>query len=150
MDMSQLQKLLKFLLKETRNSAPDLKTINRLAKLYLAGSKGKWGDLSNPRNAKNKCEDLAKEFTNFALYSGVEASVMEMNIGYLDEDATAFQHYATVIGEFVIDFTASQFFGPDTEVPIIFEQVEEWVEAIDQVLEGKYEYPSLWPVPSSE
>lgn len=146
-----LQNVLKILLENSADeasTAPTQEQVQFLVDFFLKGTKGKWGDLRNPRNARNKCEPVAKEFTKLLHLSGFKAKLLKMAFPYLGEGGTiAFEHFATGVEletgrEVVVDFTISQFLGEEVDLPVFFaDGWEEWAAAIDDPLDGRYDLP---------
>jgi len=69
---------------------------------------------------------------------------------YLDEDEIALSHFAVLLDGKVYDWTATQFFGPSSKNPSIWETepgmgmdaVESWAADIDQTMK-KYGEPEV-------
>lgn len=70
---------------------------------------------------------------------------------YLDEDKVALSHFAVVLNDKVYDWTSTQFFGPSSTSPAVWESdkfetaVDAWASAIDRTM-TKYGEPRVYVI----
>lgn len=134
MNIVKLKALIKEAIKESIANDP----VVVLAKAFI---KKQNHNLQEPNVAKGLCQSVSGKFAAYLIENGFEVQIAHMEMRYLDEDEVAIEHYAVVVDNKIYDLTATQFFGRSESIPMVFDNVEEWVSRIDERFEGKYEYP---------
>lgn len=129
---------LKGLIKEAIKESIAIDPVVVLAQAFIKKENYK---LQEPKIAKGLCQSVSGKFAAYLIEKGFEVQIAYMEMRYLDEDEVAIQHYAVVVDNKIYDLTATQFFGSFASIPMVFDDVVEWVSSIDKTLEGKYEYP---------
>jgi hypothetical protein len=115
--------------------------LRRIVEEFRVDAEYEW-DLTDPREAKNRCEIVSAMFADYVDSEGLPMDgIVQLLFRYLGEDIVAFIHRANLIDGRIYDWTMNQFV--DAPLPAVFDDIHTWVEVIDRSLRGRYEYPDV-------